>query len=299
MLSQYLKGTPLCRTATPASNSPTNTCTAWGRTCSPPSWPMRGEVPRQLVPSIFTRRYLIFFSIHVLLTCMGLFVTSPRFSASCFVRMGGCGLRPIQRHARLPVSSRAGPRPVQHQLAHEGGLSCFCILGCRHRRLYTTCCTHRQRRMGSGSSGSTSQPPDFSKRGLRIARLIQTDDHARWEALRKIKTSVLINPSASDLGTTLISNAALLKSDQQLGSSIVGSDSSKATGTLVKRAGSLRRFAKFCSTHGILDPLSPHEAIIYEYHAALSKASVLWWAMPGMWTLRWQRRCLRKRFLLS
>ncbi len=101
-----------------------------------------------------------FLNIHVLLTCMGLFVTSPRFSASCFVRMGGCGLRPIQRHARLPVSSRAGPRPVQHQLAHEGGLTCFCILGCRHTPLYTTCCTRRQRRMGSGSSGSTCQPPD-------------------------------------------------------------------------------------------------------------------------------------------
>lgn len=32
------------------------------------------------------------------------------------------GLRPIQGQAKLPVGSRAGARPVQHELAHEGGL---------------------------------------------------------------------------------------------------------------------------------------------------------------------------------
>lgn len=39
------------------------------------------------------------------------------------------------------------------------------------------------------SSSSTTQVLDFSKSRLRIARLIQTDDHARWEALRKFKGS--------------------------------------------------------------------------------------------------------------
>lgn len=36
---------------------------------------------------------------------------------------------------------------------------------------------------------------------LRIAGLIRTDDHERWEALRKIKTLVLINISILQLRT--------------------------------------------------------------------------------------------------
>ena len=106
---------------------------------------------------------------------------------------------------------------------------------------------------------------DFAKRRLRIARLISTSDHARWEALRKIKTLVLINPRASELGSVLAANAALLKTDEQLGSSLVDCFAAKATGTLVKRAGSLWRFAKFCSSNGIVDPLSSGEVILYEY----------------------------------
>lgn len=122
---------------------------------------------------------------------------------------------------------------------------------------------------GSSGSGATTGPPtmsvDFSKRRLRIARLIQTEDHARWEALRKVKVLVLLNPTSSELGTTLVANAALLKDDKQMGSSILDTFSAKATSTLVKRAGSLWRFARFCSTRGVLDPLNPHESTVYEY----------------------------------
>ena len=49
-------------------------------------------------------------------------------------------------------------------------------------------------------------------------------------------------------------------------------------------------------------PLSPMVCSCHTFRPCgrpLSKASVLWWAMLGMWTLRWQRRCLRKRFVLS
>ena len=74
--------------------------------------------------------------------------------------------------------------------------------------------THVEEPASSGSaSSSTTQMLDFSRRRLRIARLIQTDDHARWEALRKLKTLVLINPASSELGRTLVAGAALLRSD--------------------------------------------------------------------------------------
>ena len=55
------------------------------------------------------------------------------------------------------------------------------------------------------------------------------------------------------------------KDDKQMGSSILDTFSAKATSTLVKRAGSLWRFARFGSTRGVLDPLSPHESTVSEY----------------------------------
>lgn len=62
-----------------------------------------------------------------------------------------------------------------------------------------------------------------------------------------------------------MSGAALLRDDQQLGSSVVDSFAAKATGTLVKRSGALWRFAQFCSSRGFLDPLSANEAMLYDY----------------------------------
>ena len=117
----------------------------------------------------------------------------------------------------------------------------------------------------SSASTSTTQVPDFAKKRLHIARLIRTDDHARWEALRKLKMLILLNPSSSELGRTLVASATLLRSDDQLGSSIIDSFSAKATGTLVKRAGALWRYAKYCATHNIADPLSSSESDLYSY----------------------------------
>ena len=117
----------------------------------------------------------------------------------------------------------------------------------------------------SSASSSTTHVSDFAKRRLHIARLIRTDDHARWEALRKLKMLILLNPSSSELGRTLVASATLLRSDDQLGSSIIDSFSAKATGTLVKRAGALWRYAKYCATHNIQDPLSSSESDVYAY----------------------------------
>ena len=117
----------------------------------------------------------------------------------------------------------------------------------------------------SSASSSTTQVSDFAKRRLHIARLIRTDDHARWEALRKLKMLILLNPSSSELGRTLVASATLLRSDDQLGSSIIDSFSAKATGTLVKRAGALWRYAKYCATHNMQDPLSSSESDLYAY----------------------------------
>ena len=117
----------------------------------------------------------------------------------------------------------------------------------------------------SSASSSTTHVSDFAKRRLHIARLIRTDDHARWEALRKLKMLILLNPSSTELGRTLVASATLLRSDDQLGSSIIDSFSAKATGTLVKRAGALWRYAKYCATHNIQDPLSSSESDLYAY----------------------------------
>ena len=44
---------------------------------------------------------------------------------------------------------------------------------------------------------------------LRFSNLVQTDDQIRWQALRKLKTIVLQDPSMSKLGRSLISGVRL------------------------------------------------------------------------------------------
>lgn len=63
----------------------------------------------------------------------------------------------------------------------------------------------------------------------------------------------------------MVASAALLRSDHQLGSSIIDSFSAKSIGTLVKRASALWRYAKFRATNGISDPLSSRESDVYAY----------------------------------
>ena len=56
--------------------------------------------------------------------------------------------------------------------------------------------------------------PDFARKRLRFAALVKSDDDARFEALRKFKVLVMLEPDVSQLGRTLLAEAGLLTRSQ-------------------------------------------------------------------------------------
>lgn len=113
--------------------------------------------------------------------------------------------------------------------------------------------------------GEYSSSVSFARQRLRMSGLIQTEDQLRWEALRKIKTVVLLNPMASSIGETLATQAMTLCDAGDFTTSFTNCFASKSTGTLVKRSYALWRFSQWCSENGVLDPLSATESVVYAY----------------------------------
>ena len=126
---------------------------------------------------------------------------------------------------------------------------------------------------GAGNAGAfqapegvlSSKSKEFAKKRVWLASLIQTPDEARWEALRKFRTLVSLDMDATRLGRTLLGEAVLLRNDENLKKSFSHTFASKATGTLVKRASALWRFAAWCENNAVPSPLRASESIIYRY----------------------------------
>ena len=85
----------------------------------------------------------------------------------------------------------------------------------------------------------------FARQRLRMSGLIKTEDQLRWEALRKIKVVVLLNPMASSIGETMATQAMTLRDESKFVASFTNCFAGKATGTLVKRSYSLWRFSQW------------------------------------------------------
>ena len=105
----------------------------------------------------------------------------------------------------------------------------------------------------------------FAVQRARLAKLVQSDDAVRFEALRKIKVMTLLDPEASDLGKALAAEAATLSDDSQMVKSFQDTFSGKSTATLSKRAGAFWRFFEFCLANGLGSPLKANEKAVYAY----------------------------------
>ena len=125
----------------------------------------------------------------------------------------------------------------------------------------------------SPAAGNMEQSSSFSfaRQRLRMAGLIKTEDQLRWEALRKIKVVVLLNPMASSIGETMATQAMTLREDSDFVTSFTNCFAGKATGTLVKRSYSLWRFSQWCADNGVWDPLQSSESVLYSYMCFLQK----------------------------
>ena len=117
------------------------------------------------------------------------------------------------------------------------------------------------------AAGSLEQSSSlsFARQRLRFAAMIKTEDQLRWEALRKIKVVVLLNPLASSIGETLATQAMTLCDASEFSTSFTNCFAAKSTGTLVKRSYALWRFSQWCADRGVLDPLSASESVVYAY----------------------------------
>ena len=107
--------------------------------------------------------------------------------------------------------------------------------------------------------------PNFAKQRLRLVSLLKTDDATRWEALRKVRVLVLVNPQSTELGKRLLAEAAPLKDEGRLQKSFQDVFISRATATLAKRASALWRFAAWCVNNGYGNPLEASESTLYSY----------------------------------
>ena len=58
--------------------------------------------------------------------------------------------------------------------------------------------------------------PDLSTLPFALAKLVQSDDAIRFEALRKIKVMTLDDPDASDPGRAVSAEAAFLSDNQAM-----------------------------------------------------------------------------------
>ena len=71
---------------------------------------------------------------------------------------------------------------------------------------------------------------------------MRTDDHIKWEAMKKLKTLLLGDPSASKLGRSLVSGVQMLSDEKEWAASLSDAFAGKAVATLAKRASALWRF---------------------------------------------------------
>lgn len=105
----------------------------------------------------------------------------------------------------------------------------------------------------------------FAKRRLRIAHLVQCEDHLRWMALLKFRNLVLAEPSVTALGQSLLDKSGRMMMESDISATFRDVFSGKATATLAKRASALWRYGQWIAKNGLGNPLSYTEEKVYRY----------------------------------
>ena len=105
----------------------------------------------------------------------------------------------------------------------------------------------------------------FARQRLRIARLVQCEDHLRWMALLKFRNLVLAEPSVTALGQSLLDKPGRMVMETEISSTFRDVFAEKATPTLAKRASALWRYAQWIAKNGMGNPLSYTEEKVYRY----------------------------------
>ena len=104
----------------------------------------------------------------------------------------------------------------------------------------------------------------FGKRLMRM-KAPASEEQIRAAALKRLKLLVCLDPTASKLGVSLLDQMQNLCDDETVARSISDAFRAKASQTLIKRAGSLERFARWCFDQDLPSPFRADEQTIYRY----------------------------------
>ncbi len=114
------------------------------------------------------------------------------------------------------------------------------------------------------ATSSATSPPEFIARRLRFASLSRDEDLVRRKCLQKLRSLILLDPPATQLGVSLVDAAGSLVEEEEVAQSFKDAFAGKATSTLEKRLAALWPYAKWSLTTN-RTPMNMDEAKIYEY----------------------------------
>ena len=117
----------------------------------------------------------------------------------------------------------------------------------------------------SSSAPSETSWSKLAAQRLRHSTMVKTDDQIKWEASRKLKTIVLIDPSASKLGRSLMSGVRVFTTETNWETSFADAFEGKSVATLAKRAGSLWRFSEWAIENDLPPIVLAVESMVYRY----------------------------------
>lgn len=116
----------------------------------------------------------------------------------------------------------------------------------------------------ASTTGVATSPPEFIARRLKFASLSRDEDMVRRKCLQKLRSLILIDPPATQLGSSLLSAAGTLANEDEVAQSFKDAFASKSTATLEKRLAAFWPYAKW-SLSTQRTPLHMDEPKIYEY----------------------------------
>lgn len=115
---------------------------------------------------------------------------------------------------------------------------------------------------------SSSSPPQFIARRLKFASLARDEDVVRRKCLQKLRSIILLDPPATQLGLSLVDAAGALVTEEEVVQSFKDAFAAKSTATLEKRLAALWPYSKW-SLESNRTPLHMDEPKIYEYLSTL------------------------------
>ena len=114
--------------------------------------------------------------------------------------------------------------------------------------------------------------PPVAKAYLRRLPVARESSDERTHALKRLKFLIMWDPDSTSLASSLSGAATRLMDDALVQQSFSDAFRSKATGTLLKRAGSLERYFRWAVENQVASPFSVGESVIYDYLSYLRSA---------------------------